>query len=149
MYRYIKLPLLAIAIAATGTAAYAADGGAGNDAMVVTNAKIPLTQAINVATQHAHGTAARAEYENSKQGWVYDVEVVSQGKIFDVKVDPGTGKVISSAVDKVDHDDYRDTDYRNNDQPYREHEDDEDHGDYREHEDSPGDHMRDHNHSDS
>jgi hypothetical protein len=39
-------------------------------------AKISLTQAVTVAEQHANGKA-RAEYENSKQGWVYDVEVVS------------------------------------------------------------------------
>ena len=47
MYSYTKLSLLAVAVAATG------------------------------AEQHANGKASRAEYENSKQGWVYDVEVIS------------------------------------------------------------------------
>ena len=35
----------------------------------------------NFAEQHANGKASRAEYENSKQGWVYDVEVVSGAKV--------------------------------------------------------------------
>ena len=69
MYRYTKLSLLAIAIATTGAVAYAAKGGMENDAMAITRAKIPLTQAVTVAEQHANGKASRAEYENSKQGW--------------------------------------------------------------------------------
>ena len=112
MNRYSKLALLATAIAAAGTVAFAAQGGIGNDAMAITTAKIPLAQAITIAEQHANGRAARAEYENSKQGWVYDVEVVSGTKIFDVKVDAGKGTVISSAEDKADHDDDHDHDKR-------------------------------------
>lgn len=110
MYRYTKLSLLAIAIAiaTTGAVAYAAKGGMENDALAITKAKIPLTQAITVAEQHANGKASRAEYENSKQGWVYDVEVVSGAKVFDVRVDADKGTVISSAEDKADHDDDHD-----------------------------------------
>jgi uncharacterized membrane protein YkoI len=65
-------------------------------------------QAVTVAEQHANGKASRAEYENSKQGWVYDVEVVSGAKVFDVRVDADKGTVISSAEDKADHDDDHD-----------------------------------------
>lgn len=108
MYRYTKLSLLAIAIATTGTVAYAATGGLENDAMALTKAKVPLTQAVAVAEQHVHGKASRAEYENSKQGWVYDVEVVSGAKVFDVRVDADKGIVISSAEDKADRDDDHD-----------------------------------------
>ncbi|MGF6916735.1 PepSY domain-containing protein [Paraburkholderia sp. 40] len=100
MYRYTKLSLLAIAIATTGAVAYAAKGGMEIDALAISKAKIPLTQAVTVAEQHANGKASRAEYENSKQGWVYDVEVVSGAKVFDVRVDPDKGTVISSAEDK-------------------------------------------------
>jgi hypothetical protein len=67
-----------------------------------------FTQAVTVAEQHANGKASRAEYENSKQGWVYDVEVVSGAKVFDVRVDADKGTVISSAEDKADHDDDHD-----------------------------------------
>lgn len=108
MNRYSKLSLLAAAIAAAGTVAYAAQGGMENDAMAITKAKIPMAQAVTTAEQHVSGKAARVEYENSKQGWVYDVEVVSGGKVFDVKVDADKGTVISSAEDKADRDDDHD-----------------------------------------
>ena len=104
MNRFSKLSLLAAAIAAAGTAAYAAQGSMENDAMAVIKAKIALTQAVTIAEQHANGKAARAQYENSKQGWVYDVEVVNGAKVFDVKVDADKGTVISSAEDKADRD---------------------------------------------
>lgn len=68
MNRYSKLSLLAAAIAAAGTVAYAAQGGIENDAMAITRAKIPMAQAVTTAEQHANGKASRAEYENSKQG---------------------------------------------------------------------------------
>lgn len=108
MKRCIKLSVLAVAFAGLGTAAYAAQGGMDNDALNITNAKIPLAQAVTTAEKHANGRAARAEYENSKQGWVYDVEVVSGAKVFDVKVDADKGTIISSAEDKTDHDDGHD-----------------------------------------
>lgn len=110
MYRYTKPSLLAIAIAiaTTGAVAYATKGGMENEAQAITKAKIPLAQAVTVAEQHANGNASRAEYENSKQGWVYDVEVVSGSKVFDVRVDADKGTVISSAEDKADHDDDHD-----------------------------------------
>ena len=108
MNRYSKFSLLAVAIAAAGTVAYAATGSMENDAIAIAKAKIPLAQAVSVAEQHANGKAARAEYENSKQGWAYDVEVVSGAKVFDVKVDADKGTVISSAEDKADRDDDHD-----------------------------------------
>ncbi len=108
MNRYSKLSLLAIAIVAVGTVAYAANSGMENDAMAIAKAKIPLAQAVTTAEQHVNGKASRAEYENSKHGWIYDVEVVSGTKVFDVKVDADKGTVISSAEDKADRDDDHD-----------------------------------------
>ena len=108
MNSYSKFSFLAIAIAAAGSIAYAAQSGTANDATAIAKAKIPLAQAVTIAEQHANGKAARAEYENSKQGWVYDVEVVSGLKVFDVKVDADKGTVISSAEDTVDRDDDHD-----------------------------------------
>ena len=108
MYRTTKLSLLAIAIAATGAVAYAANGATENDALTMGKAKIPLTQAIAIAEQHASGKASRAEYENTRQGWVYDVEVVSGAKVFDVRIDADKGTVISSAEDNADGDDEHD-----------------------------------------
>ena len=81
-----------------------------NDAAAVAQATISLTQAIGAAEQHASGKASKAEYERTaKRGqWVYDVEVVAGAKVFDVKVDPGTGAVLSSTQDKNDNDDEHD-----------------------------------------
>ena len=100
----------AIAAAAVATIAFAAQDN-GNDALGVMNAKVSLVDAINVAQQHASGRAARAEYEHSKQGWVYDVEVVSGRKVFDVRVDAAKGTVISSVEDKMDRDDDQDKEH--------------------------------------
>jgi uncharacterized membrane protein YkoI len=112
MTRYSKLSLIAFAVVAAvgaaGTVAYAANGGMENDAMAIAKAKISLIQAVTVAEQHANGKASQAEFENSKQGWVFDVEVVSGAKVFDVKVDADKGTVISSVEDKADRDDEHD-----------------------------------------
>jgi uncharacterized membrane protein YkoI len=108
MYRDSKIFLLCAVLAAAGSVAYAAQGATENDAMAITKAKIPLSQAVAAAEQRANGKAARAEYEHSKQGWVYDVEIVSGPKVFDVKVDADKGTVISSSEDKADHDDKKD-----------------------------------------
>lgn len=108
MKSFSKISILAISIAAAGTVAYASQGGGENDALAITRAAIPLAQAVATAEQHANGRAARAEYENSKQGWVYDVEVVSGAKVFDVKVDATKGTVIASSEDTADRDDEHD-----------------------------------------
>lgn len=108
MNRYSKFSILIIAVATVGTVAYATQGGMENDALNITKAKIPLVQAVTTAELHANGKASRAEYENSKQGWVYDVEVVSGAKVFDVRVDADKGTVISSAEDTADRDDDHD-----------------------------------------
>ncbi|CAI2029359.1 Peptidase propeptide and YPEB domain [Serratia fonticola] len=102
MNRYSRLSILAIAIATLSSFAYSSEHGVENDAMVINQAKIPLTQAVTLAEQHTHGKATRAEYENSKHGWVYDVEVVSGTRVFDVKVDANLGTILSSVEDKKD-----------------------------------------------
>lgn len=104
MYRYTKLSALAMVFIMTGAAAYTAKNNVENDALAINKAKISLTQAIIAAEQHVKGKASRAEYEPSKQGWIYDVEVVSGTKVYDVHVDAEKGAVISSAEDKAEHD---------------------------------------------
>jgi uncharacterized membrane protein YkoI len=108
MSRYSKILFLTVALTAVGAIAYAAPA-VENDASAIGKAKISLVQAVTAAEQHVNGKAAKAEFERSKQhGWVYDVEVVSGPKVFDVKVDPDKGAVIASTEDKADHDDGRD-----------------------------------------
>lgn len=109
MSHHKKLSILAIALTAVGTAAYATKGME-NDALAITQAKIPLAQAVTTAEQHIKGRALHAEYEQTRKGWLYDVEVVSGNKVFDVKVDANNGTVIASTEDTTDHDDEHDKD---------------------------------------
>jgi uncharacterized membrane protein YkoI len=98
----------AVVAAAAAAAAYAA-GPNENDALAVSSAKISLSQAVAAAEQKVSGKAAKAEFEQAKGGrWVYDVEVVSGAKVFDVSVDADTGNVIASVEDKNDRDDDHD-----------------------------------------
>ena len=106
MHRYAKRSLLAVVSAATSAVVYAANGGMESEAMALIKAKIPLTRAVTIAERYVNGKASQAEFESSMLGWVYDVEIVSGAKVFDVKVDADDGTVISSVEDKPDHDDY-------------------------------------------
>jgi len=110
MNRHRKFSLLAVAIATAGTVAYAAEGSTKIDALAlaITQGKISLAQAVTTAEQHVNGKAARAEYEYSKLGWVYEVEVVSGTKVFDVQIDADKGTVLSSTEDPADRDDDHD-----------------------------------------
>lgn len=104
MFRYTKIAILATALASAGVVAYAAKTME-NDAMAINQAKISMTQAITAAEQHANGKASRAEYEQTKAGWAYDVEVIAGTKVFDVRVDADKGTVISSVEDQGDRGD--------------------------------------------
>lgn len=106
MHRHAKLSLAAIVSAAACAVAFASNGGMEREVMAIVKARIPLTLAITIAEHYANGKALQAEFENSMRGWVYDVEVVSGVKVFDVRVDADNGTVISSVEDKPDHDDY-------------------------------------------
>lgn len=107
MFRHTKIALAGVVLAASSIAAFAATQME-NDAASLPVTKITLTQAVAAAEQQANGRATRAELEHSKSGIVYDVEVVSGTKTFDVKVDADKGTVIASTEDKGDHDDDHD-----------------------------------------
>lgn len=96
------LAIATAAVATTGAIAYAAQGSVENDALAIANARIPLVQAVAAAEQHVGGVAAKAEFEHSRQGWVYEVEVVAGTRVLDVQVSAETGAVIASAPDKLD-----------------------------------------------
>ena len=107
MFRNTKIAIAGAVLAASSIAAFAATT-IGNDAEALPVTKITLTQAVAAAEQQANGRATRAELEHSKSGIVYDVEVVSGTKTFDVRVDADKGTVIASTEDKGDHDDDHD-----------------------------------------
>ena len=108
MLHFTKIAIVTTALASLGAVAFAAKTME-NDAVPGPPAKVSLVQAIVAAEQHqAGGKATRAEYEKTRAGWVYDVEVVSGAKVFDVRVDADKGTVISSAEDTADRDDDHD-----------------------------------------
>jgi uncharacterized membrane protein YkoI len=107
MKRKFRIATLAALSATLIGSAYAAKTQE-NDALAVTSAKIGMTQAVTAAEQHIGGKASRAEYERHKGQWVFDIEVVKDKKVMDVKVDPASGKVIAATEDKTDHDDDHD-----------------------------------------
>ena len=107
MNRLIKLSVLSVLSAAAIGSAFAAKS-LENDALAVMAAKISITQAITAAEQHVGGKASRAEYERAKGQYVFDIEVVKDKKVMDVKVDPTSGKVMAAVEDKTEHDDHHD-----------------------------------------
>jgi uncharacterized membrane protein YkoI len=105
----IKSILLAAAIGGVGVVAFAANKAGENDALAVANAKIPMAQAISVAEAKVQGKASKAEFEQQKGGkWVFDIEVVSGAKVYDVQVDAETGTVLAANEDHADRDDDHD-----------------------------------------
>jgi uncharacterized membrane protein YkoI len=107
MKRKLLVPAAAAALAAlVAGAGYAANGE--NDALAIAGAKIDLAKAVAAAEQHVGGKASKAEYERHKGQWVFDIEVVKDKKVMDVKVDAASGKVISATEDKADQDDDHD-----------------------------------------
>ena len=110
MNKSTRFAILAAAITTLGGAAFAAKPGE-NDAMVINQAKVPIAQAISAAEKAHGGKATKAELEHSKQGLIYEVEVVAGAKVFDVKVDADKGSVLSSTEDKSDHNNGRDEDH--------------------------------------
>ena len=107
MSRTTKMTIIAAALATAGVVAFAANKME-NDSAALAAAKISLTQAIASAEQHTGGKAVKAEFEHTKAGWAYDVEIVNGSKTVDVRVNSDTGTVIAAVDDKIDRDDEHD-----------------------------------------
>ncbi len=110
MLRNTKIAIVAIALVATSYAAYAAKAkNSESDVLAaIQDTRISLSQAVTAAETRVGGKAVRAEYEKTKSGWAYDIEVVKADKMFDVLVDSNYGNVISSNEDVADEDDEKD-----------------------------------------
>ena len=110
MKRKILVPAVLAAFSALAIGRGFAANSSENDALAIASARIELAKAVAAAEQHVGGKAAKAEYERHKGQWVYDIEVVKDKKVMDVKVDATSGSVISAAEDKADkdHDDDKD-----------------------------------------
>jgi len=103
MTHHKKLAVLALTMAVIGGSAYAANEKA-NEVQAISQTKTSLTQAIATAEQHVKGKASRADLEQGKSGWIYDVEVVSGQTIFDVRIDAASGAVLASTEGRSEHD---------------------------------------------
>lgn len=104
MKRSSQLALIGAVFAGAAVAALAAATPV-NDALSSASAKVSIAQAISTAEQHVGGKASRAEFEKTKDGNAYDIEVIAGAKTFDVRIHADTGQVIASAEDKADRDD--------------------------------------------
>lgn len=100
--RQFKFTPLAFVVMAACTAAFAARV-LNTDALSAAPTQTSLAQAATIAEQHVQGRALRARIERASNGWVYDVEVAKDGRAFDVRLDANSGKVLSAAIDKLDH----------------------------------------------
>ena len=104
MNRKLSAALVAALSAAAIGSADAAQSDR-NDALAISTAVISLTRAVTAAEQHVGGKASRAEYELDDGQWIYEVEVVRDGTVMDVKVDAASGKVLVATEDATEHDD--------------------------------------------
>ena len=96
----LKLALAAMALLGLG-AAHAAQDPRDDNAHAILNTRLSLVQAVGAAERHAGGSAIRAELENENGRIVYGVEVVSQTRLTDVKVDANSGRIVSAQADQV------------------------------------------------
>lgn len=110
MNRHAIYGLLGGGLVAVGAFAYADKGKSGSepktDAVPATQAPITLVQAVQTAELRVGGRAREAEYTHSRQGWIYEVEVVNGARVFDVHVDSTQGGVLSADEDKEEHDEH-------------------------------------------
>lgn len=103
---HLSMLIIAAGLATAGGLAYASQAGSGtNDAVAdLAKAQITLEQAVGTALgQHPGAKATKAELDSEKGATFYEVEVATADhQVFDVKIDAGSGKVLSSQLDKHD-----------------------------------------------
>jgi len=75
-----------------------------NDAHLAAQTKTSLAQAVATAEHHVKGRATSAELERSQGRLVYEVEVVTGPKVFDIEIDATTGTVENVSEDAIDSD---------------------------------------------
>jgi uncharacterized membrane protein YkoI len=103
--RRSTLMLCAAAVLVSASALARTAALSASHAVAVPYTAISLDAAVAAAEKYAHGNAIGADYEKQKDGqWVYEIEVRSGPKVFDVKIDAEKGTVIASTESKADAD---------------------------------------------
>ncbi|WP_411728255.1 PepSY domain-containing protein [Methyloglobulus sp.] len=87
-----------------GTAINLAQAGESKDKeakelQLFSQAKITLSEAINAAEQKTGGKAMEAELDDESATVQFEIEVLKDGKVHEVKVDGKTGKVLKVSLD--------------------------------------------------
>jgi len=100
----LRTAAISTALLTISATVYAAHHGIDKEVFAIQKAKVSLIQAVSTAEHHVNGKAISAEFDHTRQGWVYEVEVVSGTKVFDITIDADKGSVISSEEDLPDHD---------------------------------------------
>lgn len=76
-----------------------------NETIDAASAKVPLKEAIATAEQHFQGRAVRADFKREDgPKSVYEIEVATSTKVFDVRIDADKGTVLAANEDKADRD---------------------------------------------
>lgn len=73
-----------------------------DDIKAAAQAKISLVQAIQAAEKHQGGKAIDASIDDDSFSPTYEVSVVKDDKLFDVRVDAVNGAVLGAREDKDD-----------------------------------------------
>ena len=68
-------------------------------AYLAEKAKITLTEAVATAQSKVQGTAVSADLDSHRGAVVYEVEVLSGARLFDVRLDAVNGSIISVKED--------------------------------------------------
>jgi len=109
-----KSAIIALTIAGVGATAIAAPATntkavtGSSEAVSAMQSKISLTQAIDIAKQNAKGDLVSAEFDyddedgNGAATSEYEVEFISNGMAYEIKIDANTGKVIETDEEKLD-----------------------------------------------
>ena len=82
---------------------------AAEDAKLLSAATLGIVDAITIAEKTVGGTAYEAELGTEDGTIVYEVEVIKDGKEFEVLIDAMTGAVLSTAEEHEDDDDQKHT----------------------------------------
>lgn len=99
-----KITIVAVAIFISAVAGLGAGvaSDASEDAKLLSAAKLGIVDAITIAEKIVGGTAYEAELENEDGTIVYEVEVIKDGKEFEVLIDAITGAVLSTEEEHED-----------------------------------------------
>lgn len=103
MFRYTKTVIATLVLASV--AAIASADVCLRDAAALVGARAPMAKAITIAELFVNGKAIKAKFQEDrlvKGLFIYEVEVISGTRIFDVKIDASTALVLSAVEDLPD-----------------------------------------------